>query len=592
MAPKKKKPAASAAGVAVTSPFADFDLQKAKRVISLAIPDTLEVTEKFYEGNHWQDGEGWIGPTPSLDNEKLTEDVMADLEERFVSKNVIREMVKRHVRGVAGRDPVWSFDVRRPLPAGQKRTATEDKLIAEVADAIDIWYKKRRVHLAVKEIASMSCRGGKGLYRLYTPSGLTVTKASGDTEITGVPRAKTLAEALEYIYVSTPSLNDAVIYTDEATQQSLGVLVYHPMETATLQPSAQEVAEFTYLDGQRPLADSKTILRRREGTTDTQVQYPLGGRLTMIEIDRTEPLIDKQIHESQKALNLAISMLPRTMVTAGFLERIFLDAQMPGEWDYDNEGNRVPGSFKPSKHWTGAGTTAYIRGIDFDPKEGETKVKDPKVVFREPVDPSGAIKAAQFHYLQMLEMGNQAHIVLTGEAIVSGKSREQARADYDSSLQDTKGPLEEGSAQLLDTVLAMAETFMNAPGRYTLPLRATFRCHIYTGPISWEERKQNDESVKAGTLSVQSAIQQSGNPDADAEVAQIASERNDNMNFLSQLAEAFQRLSAGMPAELAAEVLGIDQAIIGKMTAALEAEAKRNAPPPKPKPAGSSSGGA
>lgn len=590
MAPKKKKPAASAAGATVTSPFADFDLQKAKRVISLALPELFIATEKFYDGDHWQDGDGWIGPTPFADQDKVIEDVMADLETRFVSKNVIREMIKRHVRGVAGRDPVWSFDVRRPMPAGTKRTAAEDKLIAEVADAIDVWYKKRRIHQSVKENASMSCRGGKGLYRIYTPAGLTVKK----DDISGVPRAKTLAEALEYIYVSTPSLNDAAIYTDEETQLELGVLVYNPMDTSTLQPSAQEVIEFTYLDGRRPLADSKTILRRREGSEpDQQVEYPLGGRLTMIEIDRTEPLIDKQIHESQKALNLAISMLPRTMVTAGFLERIFLDAMMPGEWDYDEEGNRKPGTFKPSKHWTGAGTTAYMRGIDFDPKEGETQIKDPKVVFREPVDPSGAIKAAQFHYLQMLEMGNQAHIVLTGEAIVSGKSREQARADYDSSLQDTKGPLEEGSAQLLDTVLAMAETFMNAPGRYTIPLRATFRCHIYTGPISWEERKQNDESVKAGTMSVQSAIQQSGNPDADAEVAQIASERNDNMNYLALLAEAFQRLSSGMPAELAAEVLGIDSAIVAKMTAALDAEAKRNAPPAKPpKPAGGTSGGA
>lgn len=589
MAARKKKSATSAAGA--TTPFVDFDLQKIKRVISLGLPKTLEVTEKFYAGDHWQDGEGWIGPTPSVEDEKLVEDVMANLEERFVSKNVIREMVKRHVRGVAGRDPVWSFDVRRPLPAGNKRTATEEKLISEVADAIDVWYKKRRVHSAVKEIASMSCRGGKGLYRLYTPSGMTVTKGEGEDAVTGVPRAKTLAEALEFIFVSTPSLNDATIYTDEMTQQQLGVLLYRPMDSKTLQPSAQDVAELTYLDGSVPIVESKTILRRIEGTEATEVQYPLGGRLTMIEVDRSEPLIDKQIHESQRAINLAISMLPRTMVTAGFLERIFLDAQMPGEWEYDDDGNRKPGSFKPTKHWTGAGTTAYMRGIDYDPKEGETKLKDPKVVFRDPVDPSGAIKAAQFHYLQMLEMGNQAHIVLTGEAIVSGKSREQARADYDSSLQDTKGPLEEGTAQLLDTVLAMAETFMNAPGKYTTPLRAVFRCHIYTGPISWEERKQNDESVKAGTLSVQSAIQQSGNPDADAEIAQISAEKKDNMNYIDKLADAFQKLSSGMPAELAAEVCGIDPAIVGKMTAALDAQALRDNPP-APAPTGGTSGGA
>lgn len=583
MAPKKKKTVASA--TVSTTPFDDFDLNKAKRVIALAVPKTLEVTEKFYEGDHWQDGEGWIGPMPPTVDDDLIEDVMSNLEKGFVSKNVIREMVKRHVRGVAGRDPVWTFDVRRALPAGTERTPAENKLIAEVADAMDVWYNQRGVHLAIKECASMSCRGGKGLYRLYIPSGVAVTSG----EVFGVPRAKTLAEALEYIYVSTPSLKDATIYTDEATQQQVGVLVYNPLDTKTLTNLTQEVTELTLLDGSRPLVNSQTRIRRLEGTkTPEEAPFKLGGRLTMIEIDRSEPLIDKQIQESQRALNLAISMLPRTMVTAGFLERIFFDARMPGEWKYDPEGNRIPGSFKPTKHWVGAGTTAYMSGIDYDPKEGETKIKDPKVVFREPVDPSGAIKAAQFHYLSLLEMGNQAHIVLTGEAIVSGKSREQARADYDSSLQDTKGPLEKGTAQLLETVLAMAENFMNAPGKYTSTLRAVFRLHVFTGPISWEERKQNDESVKAGTMSTQSAIQQSGNPDADAEIAQIAAERKDNMNYLQLLSDAFQKLSSGMPAELAAEVLGIDPAIISQMVVALDAEAKRNAPPPKPAAGGSS----
>lgn len=573
----KKKSAASAA--AADTPFDDFDLQLAKDVIALGVPETFEATELFYEGDHWQDGDGWLGPTPTKETFKgdsaLVEDVMANIEERFVSKNVIREMVKRHVRGVAGRDPVWTFDVRRPLPAGSKRSPAEDRLIAEVADAIDIWYQSRKVHIAVKEVASMSCRAGKGLYRLYTPAGLRVK--AGD--VTGVPRVATLAEALEYIYVSTPSPDDATLYVDEESQQELGVLVYQPTDPATLKASGTEVAELTYLDGSRPISTSLTNIRRLETKDDSVVTYSLGGRLPMIEVDRTEPLIDEQIHQSQKALNLALSMLPRTMVTAGFLERIFLDAEMPGEWDYDEEGNRKPGSFKPSKHWTGAGTTAYMQGTQYDPKEGEQKVKDPKVIFRDPVDPSGAIKAAQFHYLTLLEMGNQAHIVLTGEAIVSGKSREQARADYDSSLQDTKGPLEKGTARLLETVLAMAENFMGKPGKYTNTLRAIFRCHIYTGPISWEERKQNDESVKAGTLSTQSAIQQSGNPDADAEMAQIAAERKDNMEYLLKLSEAFQALSSGMPAELAAEVLGIDAAIVTKMTAALDAEALREKPP-------------
>jgi hypothetical protein len=82
-------------------------------------------------------------------------------------------------------------------------------------------------------------------------------------------------------------------------------------------------------------------------------------------------------------------MLPRNVVTGGFLERVLLNAQMPGYW-VDANGNRTTDinarkKFVALPYKAGAGTTNFVRGMDYlDAKTGETKVTDPQIQWREP----------------------------------------------------------------------------------------------------------------------------------------------------------------------------------------------------------------
>lgn len=72
------------------------------------------INRAFFEGDHWQDGDGWSGPMP-----KSTEvdfgTVKAEIEKAFISKNAIAECVRRHVSGVLGRDPTWKLATKDSL---------------------------------------------------------------------------------------------------------------------------------------------------------------------------------------------------------------------------------------------------------------------------------------------------------------------------------------------------------------------------------------------------------------------------------------------------------------------------------------------
>ena len=99
-------------------------LKQATESIPDAAAEWLRANQKFYQGDHWQDGAGWSGPMPEPEH-PLFRDLLLEIRRGFVSKNTISEVVKRHVAGVLGREPAWSLALRRPLaeeepPAGSR----------------------------------------------------------------------------------------------------------------------------------------------------------------------------------------------------------------------------------------------------------------------------------------------------------------------------------------------------------------------------------------------------------------------------------------------------------------------------------------
>lgn len=567
-------------GATGETPFDNYTVDRLKKIITNATPAEYEVSKLFVEGDHWQDREGWIGPHPEA-SEDGAEEMWTEIEDIFTSKNVVKEIVERHANGVLGRAPVWQFVPLAAKPASDKRnTANEDAVVAELELAVTRWWNKRNVHERIKDGVMQMLYGSRSPFRLYVPPDKIV--AGEATQ--GVLRAATLEDALDYIFPEVPTAEEAAVYEEPNTRQQLGFFITKPIDPETGDPGSKEVIEMTYLlpDQLNPQGKPLTALRVKSDESDETIPVDLGGNLTMYEMKRPL-LITEQLQQQQRALNLCLSMLPRNVITSGFLERIILDATLPGHWEHDADGKRT--RFVLDRFHTGAGTTNVLVGVDTETEDGK-KIQhaSPDVKWREPSPVKPSIEAAQAIYLVMLEEGKQAHIILSGEALVSGTSREQARSDYDLSLTDSKAPAELLGEWVLSVAVALAEFFMGTPGKYTSKYRPVFQCHTFTGPVTWEERKQNDASV-GKTLSQQRAMEMNGVVDVDAVLSQMMNESLPRATLLEAQGKALKALiDAYIPAELAAEMLGLDSKVIAAIKKqeqqALEAEAEARTTPP------------
>jgi hypothetical protein len=543
------------------APFDAYTLLKARDAIpretdSPYIDETSDGTliashysanKRLYDGDHWMDSGGWIGPRPGVGEDQS---VLLEIRRAFISKNVIREVVDRHVAGVIGQEPSWRFALRRPLgkieveeevPAGDKSeideetgrirttiggrpsrkvkttvdeqpTEQEQALLDEAEAVLTEFWDERGMHGILQDLAKTLLLAGRAIPRLFVPSGLLVNGR--------VPRAD-LAQSLGRIYLHAPDPTQATVITDSATQQQAGVYVYSDDDKA-------DRAELVALDD-----NGRTVIRIL-GTDAEAAAEPLdlGGRLTMYEMKRAA-LITPQVRQQQYLLNMACTMMGRNVVLAGFLERILLNVQLPGVYEGEGTARRfVPDTFR-----VGAGTTNALMGATYTDEQGITRMATPSVVYRDPV-PVVTFKDTKLDaYMSILEETDQLHALISGDATASGESRKQARADFEMSLLDTQAQINRAGRWLLETLLAMAAAFAGQPGRFN-ELRAVFECRIDAGPMSSDDQTQVRENVMAGLLSEETGMARIGVDDVDSEKERIASEREARMSRAPQIAPA------------------------------------------------------
>ena len=530
------------------------DARKAVQALKVTGAD---INRLFYDGDHWQRGAGWIGPRPEVGEEGFTE-TMLELERGFISRNVVAEVANRHRAAVVGTEPAWGLTPIRGLEDGEEPTKAEQDLIAEAEAALTTWWNERGIHSWLQKFVITMLLARYSTFRLYVPRGLLteVTDEGGTRKVAAAPD---LASALDMVWPDAPQPLQAAVVTDDDTKDRYGVYVYTRQQQDGTNP--EEWVEVVFRE--RRSRDANTIIRSIGPTTDTSYPIPLGGRLTIYQGDR-DLFITEQIRACQKALNLALSTLPRNVVTGGWLERVLLNAQMPGDWEYDPEtGDRIPGSFTPTHYATGSGTTNFVRGIDVESvtSQGDRTIElaNPDVRWRDPVDVKPSVEAKEAHYRDILDEADQAHVLMNSEATTSGYSREQARADFESSVGDTLAVVEGAGRWLLETALAMAEAFMGQAGQFTSQLRVDFNCRVDLGPISPDEKRANDEAVKSGSLSLETAMSRNGVNDVDAELQRMMRQPGAMIQMWTRIGEALTNLtSAGLDLATAAELLDLD----------------------------------
>jgi len=481
--------------------FADWTLQDARQALP-ALSTGVTSNELFYTGDHWQAGDGWIGPRPAA-GEVGGATVLIEIERALVSKNAVREVLTRHSGAVLGHEPAWSLTLVRALADGEQPTPDEQALIDEAEAALTAWWDVRGAHQCLRTAAVRMLYAGRGCVRVYVPSGLL------DEE--GRVPPSDLATALSRLYLDDPAPEQADVITDRATQHQAGIYVYRD--------GAADYAEVVFVDPE----NDATMIRIVGGDADAQrAPLDLGGRLTIYAL-RRDPLITPQVRQQQRLLNLAKTMLGRNVVLGGFLERIILNAQLPGTIAVDSATGLK--TFTPDPLKLGAGTTNVFAGLPITDEGGRvTGYATPSVIYRDPVPVTTFEETARSAYLGILEETQQLYAAIAGDATASGESRAQARADFTLSLGDTIAQVEQAGRWLIETALALAAAFSGQAGRYEA-LRATFSCRVDTGPITADEQDQTRQNVAANLLSEESGMERIGVADVDAEKTKIAAQR-------------------------------------------------------------------
>lgn len=536
-----------------TKPFAEWTQEDATKAATSSVGKTAKTAALFVDGDHWQGGAGWIGPRP-LKGDDGFQEMMSDLETGFTSRNATAEVCDRHTAGVVGHEPSWHLTPRRSIADGDQPNPGEQALIDEAEAALTEWWDKRRLAETIYESTFRMLYARRSQLRIYVPPGLltqqTQTNGDGEDESVTVLQVRDFADALDKLYVELPPLGMSTVVTDPATQRDIGIYVQKD-------DAGRVSAELTYLGDTSDANGVYPTVIRTVGAAGGEATFTLGGRITIYEAAR-DPLVTEQVMELQRALNLALSILPRDLVTGAFLERVITNAMLPGEWVDDDTS---PGGkrYKPEPYNTGAGTTNFLTGISAeDPLTGKQTVASPGVYWRAPIEVRAPVEGAAECYAQILGECNQLHVLLGDQAVPSGRSRTEARADHVAALRRTARVEERRGRWLLETALAMAEALAGEPGRYTSVLRVVYEVRLDAGPVDPAERLQIAQEVKDGLRSRQSGQSAIGITDVDAENTAIASQPGADLALIRSQAEAMAPLIFnGATLEGAARLVGM-----------------------------------
>jgi len=430
--------------------------------IKLIIEDKAGISSRlFYQGDHFQKREGWIGPPAKK------ETLWKEIERGFVSKNVIKEVTKRHREAVVGREPDWNLT---PI---EERDADEDGnvLSAEELQLVDYlieWWDSRKVLKKLQDAVTSLLVEGRGYLRIFVPKEF-VEQANGT-----INTNQNLQDALDLIYLMVPEPSQAVVYIDPNSQAEIGVFTF---EEKNDKDEAVKGAEVTFLSGENTVI---RILKDGNTVDDGEFNGPLNRHLSLFEMS-AEPLITEQVRKNQALLNMALSMMQRNVVLGGFLERVLINAELPDEMEVGASTiNAVVGYVVRDK-----------QGNPITDDSGKPTIATPDFKRFDPVPVQTFTDTVETAYRNILEECHQLHALISGDATASGESRKQAAEDFRQSLETTKAEVDACGRWLIETVVAMAARFANLTGRYDV-LRASFEAKINLKATSEEINTMRD----------------------------------------------------------------------------------------------------
>jgi hypothetical protein len=483
--------------------------------------DTAKTATEFFKGNHWLKGKGFVGELPPRGMKGYIQTINM-IRDGFVSENIVGEVIENQEGGLFGREPIWSF-------LSDDGTKKEKAAKETYAPLTDWWNERERLSALQEKLGIILCEG-IAVGHIFFSKGKVESKKGEDGK---VPKLPDLKAGLEMIYCENLRADVAGVFTDPETQAEIGVYLF---ERATeVAGQKEKCAEISYLD-----KDGNTVLRvlRKDKAPEEFGPYRLGGRLFVHEA-RRKPLITEQVQSNQKAANLANTMMQRNVNLAGARERTVANAQHPKAKKKVADA-QAPGGVKEvveqGVYVTGGGAVNFLMGWPIYNEKGQVVgYTNPNVTITDPVSPVYFVDTRNHYYGLILSQCQQKYKLLADEATPSGKSRTEARAEYESSLKKSKTPMDASGRWELETVLRLAAELAKESEKY-LNLRADFNCLIDAGVPDAETRRVVMDMRKPGgpnnepLISDETARNWVGIDDNEAEVGKIEEEAKRKKN--------------------------------------------------------------
>jgi hypothetical protein len=413
---------------------------------------------------------------------------MAEVKRIFQSINMVKECVDRHVAALVGRFPVWYLKDKK----GTRVEASEAEVLLQ-----------RWLAAVQQRAASGATEQGDPFFEAVTALAIN---GEGALRLWQPARFENAPDPIDRIHL-------------------------HAVKPGSLEVERGDdgfIDELRYRYG-----NGKTEVERLEINGDltiesSELEEPLtlatGGRWTISQM-RSPSLLTPQIKQNQDAINHSLTMMLRNQEQAGFLDRIFLNAQPPGEWVDDAT---VPGGqrFVPNGKGLekGAGIDNFLFGVPTGDPANPTYTT-PSVVTNQPIAPDGFLKSIAAYREFIYHSFGQGHLLASADGNINGVSRIQLRQDFEMKLTRQKTTIEAAIANILNVVLRILG--------YE-ELEAVVQLRITTGKLSPEERQMIITEFDKGLLSKATAIALLGSvEDVDSELALIREEATEEMRSRS-----------------------------------------------------------
>jgi hypothetical protein len=239
-------------------------------------------------------------------------------------------------------------------------------------------------------------------------------------------------------------------------------------------------------------------------------------------------LLSESVKQTQNSINKVLTLKDINVDAGGFLSRVLLNAQMPGEWVVDvtqPNGERFVPSTKPLPF--GPNQAVYINGLPIGDPKSPTGYTSPQLLTEQPIDVGVFSSALAIDYeVFWLSMG-LAHLLTAGDGSLSGRSRETIKGDFTVRL--------EGISEIVEAALV---SVFSTVQRFLIPAsERTVVCelNLSTGKPLAEERSQAIAEFQSGLRSRTSAMMLVGVTDPDAEMELIQRERESEVENMAKL---------------------------------------------------------